>query len=576
MMMPYMPTKLRLPAVFCCLCVVLAAVVVRPYLEMGVTDDWSYTRTAQLLAQTGHVLYNGWGAPILGWQLLPALLCIKLFGFSFTAVRLSMLPVAILTTFVFERALVRSGVNEWNAVLATLTLVLSPLFFPLSLSFMTDVPGFFAILVCFYACLRAVQTENDRVAIGWICFAIVCNAIGGTARQIAWLGTLVMVPSTLWLLRRRRHMLAVGTPVLLAGIAFIFGTIHWFNAQPYDMPESLLPPTFGWAEFGGLLLHVLNAVLETPLFLLPVLLAFTPAIWRNGRRTAWISIVGLLVIALGLAFGLHLHTLGILEPYIRYQPVSKNGVMDASPLVGDRPTVLSNPTCLVITMVVFTATLGFLLTYFIGRRKRDTEELLPFGLAYFLLLLPRATQGEMVDRYLIVPLTLLLIAICRVYQQRVQRRLPTGSVIVLGIVTCYSIAATHDAFAMYRARLAAADELCSAGVPRTAIEGGFDYNGWTQIEATGHINNPVVVVPPGAYHHIEPRDGSGDCAVTMYDFFPAIVPEYALSFDPDECAGPAGFAPVPYTNWIGPRHAAIYVVKYGRAEVKDGAAEPKQ
>ena len=96
-----------------------------PFAEMGMGDDFSYIRSAQVLAATGHVMFNGWGAPMIGFQLLPAALFIKLFGFSFTIVRLTVLLAAMATAFLFQRSMVRAGINEWNATAGTLTLVLS-------------------------------------------------------------------------------------------------------------------------------------------------------------------------------------------------------------------------------------------------------------------------------------------------------------------------------------------------------------------------------------------------------------------------------------------------------------------
>lgn len=127
-----MRTKLKtyLPALLCALTPVLCYLIVHPYAEVGIDDDWSYIRTAQVLAQTGHIVYNGWATAMLGWQLYVGAFFVKLFGFSFTAVRLSSLVAAVATAFLMERTLVRAGISEWNATLATMTFVLSPLYLP--------------------------------------------------------------------------------------------------------------------------------------------------------------------------------------------------------------------------------------------------------------------------------------------------------------------------------------------------------------------------------------------------------------------------------------------------------------
>ena len=62
---------------------------------MGISDDGPYILMAQTLASTGRIVYNGWAAAMIGWQLYIGAAFIKLFGFSFTAVRMSTLLVSL-------------------------------------------------------------------------------------------------------------------------------------------------------------------------------------------------------------------------------------------------------------------------------------------------------------------------------------------------------------------------------------------------------------------------------------------------------------------------------------------------
>ena len=194
-----------------CACIVAACVLLTyPVAEMGFQDDWSYIRTALEFARTGHFVYNGWATAMLGWIIPWSALFIKVFGFSFTLVRLSMLPVTMACVYLFHANLVRFGIRERNAVLGALTLGLSPIFLPMAASYMTDVAGLFVIVLCLYLCQRAVVAQSDRAVVLWLCCAAASNVVGGTVRQISWLGALVMVPSTAWLLRSRRGVAGHG------------------------------------------------------------------------------------------------------------------------------------------------------------------------------------------------------------------------------------------------------------------------------------------------------------------------------------------------------------------------------
>jgi hypothetical protein len=66
----------------------------------------------------------------------------------------------------------------------------------------------------------------------------------------------------------------------------------------------------------------------------------------------------------------------------------------------------------------------------------------------------------------------------------------------------------------------------AAGVPRDKIDGGFEYNGWTQIIEGGFVHQEGIRVPPGV-------DGVGVlsdnvCPSLGSEEFPSVKPEYSL------------------------------------------------
>ena len=68
-----------------CGCLIVLSVLISfPFAEMGFNDDFSYVKTAYDYARTGHLIYNGWAAPMLGWQAVWGSWFIRLFGFSFS------------------------------------------------------------------------------------------------------------------------------------------------------------------------------------------------------------------------------------------------------------------------------------------------------------------------------------------------------------------------------------------------------------------------------------------------------------------------------------------------------------
>ena len=554
-------------ALFCALLVVACTLATVPVLEMGVNDDWSYTFTARELAATGRLTYNGWAAPILGVQAYWAALFIKLFGFSFTLVRLSTLPLAAGCALLLYALGRRAGLVPALSVFGALTVVLCPVFVPLATSFMTDVPGFFFLLLCFYGCVRALDTaEGDRKGcIGWLTFATLVGVLGGTIRQTVWLGPLALVPYVAWMKRKDRQVMGAASLLWGASALVIAWCTLWFRAQPYAVVEKPLEGLLVLGRDLSASLLVPPLGFTTLLFLLPVLLG-TAGAWRSALRGG--------PVPLALAF-----LVWIAGPFLLYQdravaPWSRNivtrwGLLEPRTFViGTVPEVLPVPVCFLLSVLVFgmLAILSVAAVQVLTRRPtvRANEARAPtrstganavltlltfFAILYALLLLPRAVKGEAFDRYLIPLLPAVAFPLLLHYQKKVGERLPAFGWALLGACAVYGVATTHDYFASSRARLAAATAIVNSGIPRTQVAAGFEYDAWTELEATGYFNNPRIESPVGAYRPVPERffpiEYNG-----FWKFNPSVVPRYFVVLSPQKLLVDAPFPPVPYTTWL--------------------------
>jgi hypothetical protein len=578
-----------MPAVFCAIIFMLCEAISRPFAEMGICDEWSFVRTAQLLAQTGHIRYNGWAACMIGWQLYPAAAFMKLFGFSFTAARMSTFLVAVLTTFLIQRTFVRADINEQNATVGTLAIVLTPLYMALSVTFMTDVAGLFAVVICLYGCLRALQASSSTKATWWICIAALANAVFGSSRQISWLGVLVMVPCTLWLLRRKRHIVAVGGVATLVGWAFIALSLHWFVQQPYAIPEHLYIKVESLPQLRYMVRELVGVVLEVPFLILPIVVAYLIVLRKNTRQY-WRSLA---VCGLGYALvaGIFVIKTGpdsVMEPLLGdwVSPVARYGLLA---LRTPGPIVLGYRTRICLTAVSTLATFCAI-AFLWGTRKRlvsdEVDELQPevssrtarsvswnqivflvgpFAAAYFALLIPRSSV-QLLDRYLLAFMIISGLCLVRAYQDFVQPSLPGVTKVLVALIAIYSIGATHDMFAFYRARADVANKMLAVGVQPNTFDGGFEYNAWIELLQGGNINDEKILNPPNSYVPMDPYRGSscdGKKGIIGPDTkLPHFLPRYGLSFYPDACGGRSSLAPVSYFRWLGLRPASLYVVKY--------------
>ena len=551
------------------LCSLLFAVcfwICWPVAQMGFIDDWSYIKSAQVFAQTGHFVFNGWATAMLGWQLVWGALFIHLFGFSFMAVKLSTLPLAMACVFLFYLIQIRFGIRPANAVFGTLSLGLSPLFLPLAASFMSDIPGLFVILLCLYCCQRALAASTDKAAIAWLCFAATSNIAGGTTRQIAWLGALVMVPCTAWLLRKRPGIVLAAALLWIATLASILYCLHWFARQPYSIAPSLFKaPTnrLGnpWVLASFYLLGEFFCLL---LIVFPILIAWLPR-FRSPRGTTRLAIA--CIVLLWVLFQMVANwTL----PWLTNLLTSEFSAFYSGQFL------LPRWACLLFSALIAAA---FLLLFTTARAHfraaEDTPRLqsdsqilwllVPYSLGYCALLFLLALQAEVdYDRYILGLMPAAIVLLIRLYELQIAPRLPVLSIAATALYALLAIAGTHDLFALQRARLAAIAELRAAGIPRPQIQGGFEYDGWTQLEFGGHINDPRIKIPEDAYHpNINfPRFASRPCVLDFQSSMPALHPAYTVVFPSMPCLAPSSYPEVEFSAWVPPFRRTVYVQQF--------------
>jgi hypothetical protein len=558
---------------FLCGVVVVGAIwLSHPYAEMGFIDDWSYVKTAFEYARTGHFVYNGWATAMLGWQVPWGALFVRLFGYSFTAARLSMLPIDLASVWLFYSILVRFGIERRNAVFGTLTLGLSPLFIPLGASYMTDIPGLFAILLCLYLCVRAVAAEWDRTALLWLALAAASNVAGGTVRQIAWLGALVMVPSTAWLMRRRQHAVITGAVLWVASAAAILACLGWWNRQPYSVPERIVQGPVSAAMVAHLGAELLKALLCTCLLLLPVLLAWLPR-YRTLPARMRLALPILVLALAATAYALHLkRDLHFWTMPWLVHVIGSEGIFQFNwDMIGSRPVTITVWLQAAISIAVIAVTAVFTIsvcrepvrwTPLESNRSNQLRWLVgPFAVAYISLLISRGLYIFIYDRYLLGLLPLAVLGVLRLMQQS-GLRLPSISYAALALFGIYGVLATHDLFALNRARIAAVQEVRASGIPADMVQAGFEFDGWTELELAGHVNEKRIETPPDAYvndtrYLLRPQP----CRLGYDEYTPALNRAYLVALADAPCGVQSAFNSVEYRAWLPPFRRSVYIRK---------------
>ncbi len=460
-------------ALLCAAAITLAFLIVNPFVNMPFDDDWSYSYTVRQFLATGAITYNGWSAPLIITQALWGAMFCKIFGYSFVTLRFSTLPFDI-GSAIFSYLLARgANLRPAAAVCVSLTLCLSPLFLPLALSFMTDVPGLCCTLICLYALMRAGQSAGSRPALIWLTIGLLVGILGGMARQTVWLAPLCVIPYLIILRRSDRPFAAAAILAWLIVVIDMVVCLRWFVRQPniYIDPPLSKCIRKGLDQPGIAVTNLIMVVFTIVMFSLPAVLPFTldslRRLWR--QRNSWRGALTAAVV-LGLSAAISAHPAFGMGPWL-HNIVTPRGVIGPLELSGNRPAVLPlfvrgiiSALVLMTTYLLAARAIEFAVDFrrSLARLRHffavpDSRPILAiFAFFYFGLMVIRSGQDQVFDRYCLPLMLCLAIFLLR------GRSLVFAWPLVV-IFAVYALASTQDILA-----LAAGAEPPSTGSKRMA------------------------------------------------------------------------------------------------------------
>ena len=600
----------------CAAALVTVMALTTPVAESGMNDDWSYTKTALDLAQTGRLVYNGWASAMVGAQAYWGALFIKLFGFSFLTVRLSTAPLALgccLLSYSLHR---RAKLPPALASFGTLTLCLSPIFIPHAVSFMTDIPALFLFLLSIYGYTRVAEAL-DTVScepsseppwrsrfLGWLLLGLVAGVLGGSVRQVNWLVPTLAPLLLTWSRRSLIKVPAVAFPLLCSvavAIASAFLISAWFNAQPYTIHEKLTdalstlksPWTIPYLSSQALALTLTLGVL-----VLPILLVL-PALYRKwlaGRSPARATLLTALLIttALGVSPVLAFHDRWDF-PFVGNAFVRFPFLTGTAPMVPPRlPLILPMSFWKGFSICVIAVVSGAIAVWISALFWRRSEApgqsraaaispvvalLGIFAAAYLPVVLFKSVVPDsfgLYDRYLLPVIPLVTVGLLGLFHRlTAKEKVPPLSWVVLGLLAFYGTAQTHDYFAQLQARVALTRYLEQHGIARTQIMAGFEYDGWTQITVAKCFNDSRIENPKGIY--LKAPDSIGfSTFYELWRYTPVIRPDYVVGIGRHPDLFDTDLGPLEYDCWLSPLRRFLYVqvTDPARAAVRALAPEP--
>jgi hypothetical protein len=467
------------------LIIITTALLVHSPDDIPIIDDWTYAWSVEHFQQTGELRVLDFSSNYPFAQILWGGAFTKLFGFSFSILRISTVVWGGLGLLAFFITLRTMSIEPFPSALATVALLFNPVFFVLWHSFMTDVPFVSTMNI---AVLCYVLWMKRRSAL-WLCLGGIAATVAFLIRQIG--AVFLVLPLSYLLLCRiagERRTLSWPQGIYLLvpflGVSFVLWWIqHVHGATNMSLMKagsflSLLHVSWWfssyawWTYFMGLI----HALTTLGILLCPLALA---SLWGKSK--------GVLLLAsaiVGVVMGLYLWHAGEFPKILHYGDTLSVEELGASrtlisPWGGDlsRPipawaTYALLSASLLSSIGLVAALIAQLRSWTLWPNKLGTI-LSVNSLLQFLLI---ETLWLYYDRYYL-PLLPGLITLLMIGMRRTTS---TQVVLIAGTLLCGAIAisGTIDHFRFNGAVSQARTWLLHQHVAPSQIDAGYVLNGW--------------------------------------------------------------------------------------------------
>ena len=443
---------------------VVGAILVGALRDAPVIDDWVYAWSVERLLRTGHLQVLDISSIYPIGQILWGTFVARLFGFSFGILRLSTAVLAALGCSAFYLTLRELRLPPGTSLLATLTIVLSPVFFAMSFSFMTDVPFVSLSLVALFWYVRGV--EQRREALLWVGSAVACAAflvrpLGVLIPVSVAAATVIRRPG----LRTRAWALPVVVPSALMLAAWwvlprFFGPLEVASERVTQLRFWLTIPASDYLAWNaGLWLQALLPF--APLFLVPLV----------SRRGA----IALVVLAIAIWVVLHVILGTVPPPLPDWDTWSLQDLGARAMIGGDAPTSGLSARLAPLVMMIGVCSAGGFVIAGIRVRQRFTAGavvILVFGLLQWMAV---NALWLFNDRYYLPFAPALALLAAQLVETQAQRIAAAVLLVAMAIV---AVTGTRDMLDVNTTALTAARDLERSGVPAWDIDAGYAANGW--------------------------------------------------------------------------------------------------
>jgi hypothetical protein len=494
-----------------------SCVVIRPWGNYALNDDWTYAHMARRFGEAWSLKIDVPLAPNGLLQAIVGGLVVRLFGFSHTVLRLLTLAVGFAGLHAVDRLLRCATERRSIRLIALVVLAFNPIYFYSFTTYMNElygwVPALYAAVLWFWDRTR-LEREGERMITPWVAVAVGLLA-GSTfwTRQLCVLvfPALLVAAVVTAVVRGRVRALVLALPSLALACA-VFGAVIWAFFV-WAKATGNYRPEFA-ARVGNLFrtdaqtyrMQVGSALVYMTAFFLPCLAL---AKWKAKRM--WLLDLGgalLVVVAIvaadlfetqastdfwigpiwhhkvfpfivNIVYNAGLGPITLDDAFFRNvaKPSWPRGIWVGLEVVFIAVSALWAAVCAGVAQVARTTTRG------------PKLEVVLFAGALVvgsLLAIIQSHQGEMVDRYYLPLILGAAILVPGVLATTLPSPIPVHAhlrfAVLFGAIAIFSVFGAHDEFRWNDARWELIRTALEKGGTRATIQAGYEYNCWNKYE----------------------------------------------------------------------------------------------
>jgi len=464
--------------------------VINPMGDFPLNDDWCYGKSVKTLYENGYLKLYNWGEMTLVSHVYWGYLFTKIFGFSFTVLRVSTLVMGLATILGVYQLCKLANVPRFLTLLGAILCMVNPIFLSLSFSFMTDVPFYCLSIWILYFFSKALKTDSWRPILWALFFCVWAFLI----RQLAIVFPIVWL-LTVILSKKRTLNNGVKAVVPLFFVLIFYVLFSWFMEtngllqERYNSKFNVLITSLKNINFQLIKLIVtyfLTSMAYLGFLMAPIYILY---IKKNPFRGSKIGIAIWTVLVLIFIVKMKKVLPSLDNIWIDFGVGPTTLIVDGTSSFTEAP---SNKApylfWLIVTAIgVFSSAALWLkarIMVLAVFSKKAISPMVIFAFVFLVVYLSPFLIVGVYDRYLLPLFPVTIVFLFADKKLDISRISKYFAMFFLGALTWFSVFATHDYLSWNRVRWEVLEGLQEKGVSVNHIQGGVEFTTWHHFSET--------------------------------------------------------------------------------------------